>query len=410
VRDTGTDLNELFAKFEAETTTSFRPPGVPAAQRRTRARRRRRRALLTGVVALLLAGPGGAFALADRGDRADPTPVVIPSPEGRLTVRKVTLPGVRGELSKLRFVDGRTGWALFDTCGGDDPDDTGCLRTLGRTTDGGATWQRAALPAAPDGPVQLLPVDGRRLTVQVGPEYLVTVDGGATFSRHPITSTPAATLAALATRSGFLVACPSFLRPGGGAGGRSCTRESLLRIDDDPLPRQPPVILRQDDEHSLVEGRDGRLWLSVATVSGGTVVTSDDRGATWTTLAAPGPGRLTVSPDGAEVWFVDTEGPRSVWRLVGDRWEQRGGLPDDSATAAAAGAGIIAVTSRYGGAGFWVDGRYVDVPELRDPLRSDPDAGVDLTVLPDGTVLIGYGRTQILGTGTGTDRTWTWIS
>ena len=57
-----------------------------------------------------------------------------------------------------------------------------------------------------------------------------------------------------------------------------------------------------------------------------------------------------------------------------------------------------------------MNGRYVDVPELRDPLRSDPDAQAGVRVLPDGAVVLDYGRTELIGTGRGVNRTWIRIS
>ncbi|MEV6815322.1 hypothetical protein AB0M52_24830, partial [Micromonospora sp. NPDC051296] len=129
-----TDLDQMFAEFEATATSTFRPPGVAAARRRVQDRRRRRRGLLAGLVTLLLAGPG-AYALAGRDtDRIPPTPTPSPTPDGRLVERKVTAQGAAGSLTELRFVDSWHGWALFDTCGPDeDSGRTDCWRDLART-------------------------------------------------------------------------------------------------------------------------------------------------------------------------------------------------------------------------------------------------------------------------------------
>lgn len=161
----------------------------------------------------------------------------------------------------------------------------------------------------------------------------------------------------------------------------------------------------------LVEGGDGRLWLTVADGDRLTVVTSDDQGDTWRDLSpVTGAPRLTLSPDGRDVWLVHTTRPNALWRLNGDSWQESPGLPDDTGDVAAAGDGLLVVASLYGGLGFWQDGRYIDVPELRGPLRSNPDAHASVAVLPDGTVQVSYGNTQFLGTGRGVDRTWVQLS
>ncbi|SCL58114.1 hypothetical protein [Micromonospora peucetia] len=412
-----TAVDEMFAEFEADALTSFRPPGVPAAQRRVRDRRRRRRRLLAGVGALLLAGPAGAFVAAGRD--ADPGPLiptpapsVSPTPTGQLPERRVILPGAPGELTKLRFVDARHGWVLFDTCDPGDPDATGCRRTVGRTTDGGATWQPTARLADTEGLASLLPVDDRTLTVMVGGGYIVTTDGGAAWSHHPFSAPPPST----ATRSGFLVRCPGGPGLGDDATGRKCR---LARVGSGPVQSQPPVTLtRENTDQRLVEGGDGRLWLTVRDRDRLTVLVSTDEAATWRKLpAVTGAGRLLVSPDGADAWLVsvqedgfDVKATKQVWRLVGSRWEQRPGLPDSTSDVAAANGGVLAVTGAYGSAGFWAGGRYVDVPELSAALRYGTDESPSVEVLRDDTVVVSTGAAQITGVGSGVARTWTRIS
>ncbi|MEU9827776.1 WD40/YVTN/BNR-like repeat-containing protein [Micromonospora chersina] len=402
---------EMFAEFEEAARDTFRPPGVAEAQRRVRARRRQRRSVLAAVTALLLAGSAGGLAVAHRRARPEPrpAPVVTPTPDGRITVRKVSLPGVPGDLVDLRFVDSRTGWAFFDTCDPRDSGASGCRRTVARSTDGGATWRRASLPAAPTGSAHLIPVDGTTLVVEAGGRYLVTTDGGATFSDHPLDAPPDAIQRMTATPSGLIIGCPS---PYSATDAHTaCELTQVMRVGVGALPHQPPVALRRNVENSLFEGGDGRLWLTALADGRLSVVTSADSGASWRRLpAVDGARALTVSPDGREVWLVRTDRPNGVWRLVGDRWQQQPGLPDDTDQVAAMGAGLLAVASAYGGLGFWQDGRYVDVPELREPLRSNPDSQPGVVALRDGTLLVTYGRTLFLGTGRGTDRTWTWIS
>ncbi|MDG4803968.1 cell wall synthesis protein CwsA [Micromonospora sp. WMMD980] len=401
------DLEDLFVEFETAAAATFRPPGVADAQRRIRGRRRRR-GLLAGLLAVVLAGPASALAVAHRADRPEPrpTPSVSPSPTGRLTVRTVTLPGVPGELADLRFVSARAGWALFDTCVDAGESRSGCRRTVARTVDGGVTWQRAGLPAVPDGGFQLLPVDTDTLVVTTRAGYLVTADGGNSFTSHPYEAPPVAVRRVFATPSGLYLGCPpDGVRP-------NCDRQRVLRVSGGLHFHQPPVTLRSDTENALVEGADGRLWLTVGDDNGLTVVTSADQGTTWQELPpVPRAARqLALAPDGRDVWLVRTTQPNGVWRLAGTRWEPGPALPDDTDGIAAPGAGLLVVTSAYGGLGFVTGGGYVEVPELRGPLRtSDPrdsDPRTSVSVLPDGTVLAQHGRSWFLGVGRGMDRSW----
>ncbi|MFG1675304.1 cell wall synthesis protein CwsA [Micromonospora sp. NPDC049282] len=399
------DVDDLFVEFETAAATTFRPPGVADAQRRIRGRRRRR-GLLAGLLAVALAGPASAFAVAHRADRPEPqpTPSVSPSPTGRLTVRTVTLPGVPGELADLRFVSARAGWALFDTCADADESASGCRRTVARTVDGGVTWQRSGLPSVPDGQVQLLPVDADTLTVTTRAGYLVTTDAGNSFASHPYEALPTAVRRVFATPSGLYLGCPP-------DGVRSnCDRQRVLRVTGGLHFHQPPVTLRSDTENALVEGADGRLWLTVGDGARLTVVTSADQGTTWRKVpAVPGARQLALAPDGRDVWLVRTEQPSGVWRLAGDRWQAGPSLPSDTEGVAAPGAGLLVVTSAYGGLGFVTDGRYVEVPELRGPLRTS-DNGTSVGVLPDGTVVVQHGRSWFLGIGRGVDRSWLQLS
>ncbi|SCL60131.1 hypothetical protein GA0070606_3222 [Micromonospora citrea] len=422
-----TALDEMFAEFEADTMTTFRPPGVPAAQRRVR-ERRRRRGLLAGAIALLLAGPGGAYAVAGRGGEPTPptpptpTPTVSPPPTTTLPERRAALPGVPGRLADLHFVDARNGWALFDTCESNDPGATGCRRAVGRTTDGGATWRQAAAIDAPTGGAHLLPVDERTLTVAVDDSFLVTTDGGATWSRHPASSPPRAAQAGVATRSGFLVRCPGSSGLDDGARGTTCRQAELARIGSGPVRPQPPVALTSETHSQLVEGGDGRLWLTVRDGDRFTVLVGTNGAANWRKLpAVPGAARLLVSPDGNDAWLVtvaegefDATAPGKVWQRVENRWERRPDLPDDTNDVAAANGGVLAVTGAHGSVGFWSDGRYVDPPELHAAVRAGMTAGTGgspwVDVLRDGTVVVGIGTVRIVGVGSGTVRTWTRIS
>ncbi|SCE87676.1 hypothetical protein [Micromonospora mirobrigensis] len=408
-----TVVERVFAEFEADALPTFRPPGVADAQRRVRERRRRRRSVLAGLTALLVGGPAGAFALAggatDPQPAPTPTPVVPSPPAGKLTERRIALNGVPGRLTDIRFVDARAGWALFDTCGPEgDPAGRDCVRTVARTTDTGRTWRYSSWTEAA-GPVQLLPLDPDTATVTSVRGHRVTRDGAATFTTHPLDDPPAVVSRAMATPSGLYVGCPGAEGPG--RFPVTCDRSQVRRIGGGALPRQPALTIKPDNV-GLFEGRDGRVWVTVSRTGGTAVATSDDRGATWRTLpTVPGAAALALSPDGREVWLLGLERPDDVWRLAGDRWRHSGGLPDDTLQAAAVGAGVLVVTSAYGGLGFWAGGRYTDVPELTRTLRrTQDDRSAGVSVLPDGTIEVRQGQTLILGSGRSTDRTWVRLS
>ncbi|MGC5018785.1 hypothetical protein [Micromonospora sp. DT47] len=398
-----TAVTELFAELEADAVRTFRPPGATAAQRRVRERRHLRRGLLAGIAALLVGAPAGAYAVAGRDDAPRPTPPTVVS--APLSERKVTMPGAAGTLTDLRFVDARHGWALFDTCTRQAPTD--CRRTVGRTTDGGVTWQSQQLPVS-DGGAQLIPYDAERLTVATNREYLETTDGGETFARYAAGTPPLSARFASASPSGFRLACPAEQKER----GEDCKRFQLAKVGPGPLRRQPPLSLDTDAAPQLIEGGDGRLWLATMKDGRSIVVVSDNRGITWQRLpVVNAPAMLAVSPDGKEVWLVDS-GQGGVWRLAGDRWQQRPALPNVPIDGgfAAAGEGAIFVNS-HGRVGFWVDGRYVDQPELRTALASSGSSVVGVGSLRDGTIVLqGDGAWRIVGVGSGVDRTWTRFS
>ncbi|MGN9775045.1 hypothetical protein ACTMS0_04600 [Micromonospora sp. H33] len=399
-------LDEMFAEFEAQAAPTFRPRGLAAAQRRVRDRRRRRRGLLAGITALLVGGPAGALAVAGRD--AAPVPPTPPAPTvtagPSLTERKVAAAGAVGGLRRLRFVDARHGWALFDTCDRPDQVTEGCRRTLARTTDGGVTWQGRELPPAKSGS-QLYVSDERTAIVMSGDGYVTTSDGGATVTSSPMSAPSPVAQRAWATASGYRLDCPS---PNG-----SCDGFRIARIGGGKVGQPPLTVGSGDDAGSvqLLEGGDGRIWVAVVEAERATAAVSADETASWQRLpAVEGADRLLISPDGTEVWLVETEAPKPVWKLVGDRWERQSGLPDDTYEVAAAGGGQLVVTGTYGGAGVWRGGRYDDLPELRDALAVETGFTNPATVevARDGTITFIQGNTWILGSLK--TRTWTRLS
>ncbi|MER7460498.1 hypothetical protein [Micromonospora sp. NPDC126480] len=397
-------LDEMFARFEAQAVPTFRPPGVAAAQRRVRDRRRRRRGLLAGITALLVGGPAGALAVADH----DPTPVppVPPAPTvtagPALTEQKVTVAEAAGGLRRLRFVDARHGWALFDTCDRPDQVTQGCRRTLARTTDGGMTWQGRELPSAKSSS-QLYAADDRTAIVISGDEYVTTSDGGASVASSTLRSPSRDAQRAWATASGYRLVCPS---PDG-----SCEGVRIGRVGGGKVGQPPLAAGDGAGSVHVLEGGDGRVWVAVVDSDRVVAAVSADGTASWRRLpAVKGAGALLLSPDGGDAWLVGSTAPQPVWQLIDGRWQKRGTLPADAYSVAAAGEGQLVVTGANGGAGVWRDGRYADLPELSDALEVEEGFATPATVevARDGTITFTQGATWILGSLK--TRTWTEFS
>ncbi|MEV2237732.1 sialidase family protein [Micromonospora sp. NPDC049891] len=408
------NLDQLFAEFEATAAPTFRPPGVSDVQHRVR-RRRGWRHLLAGWVALLLAGPVGAYVLTGAdGEPLPPNPMPSPStalvPDGNLIDRHVGAPGATTAHVQPRFVDARHGWSYSDTCFGQDLIED-CERSLIRTTDGGATWRGITVPPSVAEPesfdyLELLPLDAQRLVMRDGNRYFLTTDGGATFTEHPGEGPPTAALFFVATSGGFVIHCPGL----NGLEPPACPRQQLTRIGGGGGVNQPPVVLASN--YRLAEGGDGRLWVGVKEEKKLTVAVSEDGAKTWRKLPpVTGAASLLVSPDGADVWLVDSQSedavpnPTRTWRLVGDTWREGARLPGDTYSVEAGDGGLLWLTRTKGGGGYFVDGRYTPVPEL-DGLWSDPKDVPYFRTLPDGTIELSSPPAIYLGVGSGTDRTW----
>jgi hypothetical protein len=167
-------VEEEFARFAEHAAGTFRPLPVHALP--LRSRRGRLRIWLAGIVVAVLTA-GGGVALRPAGP---------PEPEGfRVIERQVVLAGVTGP-HQIRFADRQHGWAFFDNCVGDIP----CLPWLGRTTDGGRTWQRVTVPEARvySPSIWYLEALGpARVGLQrTGAEkkYWISDDGGGTWTRR----------------------------------------------------------------------------------------------------------------------------------------------------------------------------------------------------------------------------------
>ncbi|WBB55820.1 hypothetical protein [Verrucosispora sp. WMMD573] len=164
--------------------------------------------------------------------------------------------------------------------------------------------------------------------------------------------------------------------------------------------------------YQLTEGGDGRLWVGVKEENALTVAVSEDGAKTWRKLPpVTGAASLLVSPDGADVWLVDSQSedvvpnPTRTWRLVSDAWREGARLPGDTYSVEAGDGGLLWLTSTNGGGGYVVGGHYTPVSEL-DGLWSDPKDVPYFRTLPDGILELSSPPAIYLGVGSGTDRTW----
>lgn len=404
-------IEERFAEFEAQVTGTFRPAPITDMTTRVRQRRRLRRGLLTGFVLALVAAPAGGYAVASRDDAQPtptPTPTVTGPPRFEPDERRITmLDGY--ENARLTMTDAAHGWVLFERCE-DENESATCKYALGVTASAGASWNATMLGTRADGrPVNLYPLDGRTLTVHViGKGFLLTTDGGETFTEHPESAPPVQALRA-SVGGDFALLCPGATGFEDGAGGLECARPQVRTVGGDVVSPQPTL---RGELYELIQGGDGKLWLTSWDGAVTRVAVSYDSARTWQEVGSvPAENvELTLSPTGTEVWAV-ADHPAQLWRYDGSRFVAQQGLPAEvfQHNVVAIGDGILAVKDgnddTFAG-GFWQDGRYQELPGLRA-------SGV--SVLSDGTLIFterGPGtveeakHTTVVGTGEGIHRTW----
>ncbi|MEJ3744109.1 hypothetical protein WEI85_12530 [Actinomycetes bacterium KLBMP 9797] len=406
-----TRLEERFAAFEAQVTGTFRPAPITGMTTRVRRRRRLRRGLLTGFLAALVATPAGGYAVAGYHDDARPGPTPTPTMTGPPRFdpvdRQIAVPGVtwRDAHVRLALTDAAHGWAFFERCE-DENESTTCTYALGVTADAGATWNATALGTRADGrPVNIYPLDGRTLAVHVITKgFLLTTDGGATFTEYPESEPP---VQAQRVNAGgdFALLCPGATGFQDGASSVECARPQVYKIGAGAVTPQPTL---RGDLAELWQGGDGKLWLTSWDGDVTRVAISYDSARTWQEVG-PVPAaeaKLTLSPTGNEVWAV-TDEPAGLWRLDGSRFVAQKGLPTEvfQHNVLAIGDGILLIKDGNDDTltgGFWQDGRYQELAGLRT---------VGMSVLPDGTiVVVERGLTTVVGTGEGVHRTWTRFS
>lgn len=397
-------MDKIFADFETGAAGTFRPAPVEAVATAVRRRRRTRQAGLALLVAATVLAPAVTV-----GHGGDTPPTTGPTPSPRISplvgppppieARPVTVPGMPrdAEVSVVFPRDGLYGWALLSSC---PQPDGGCAEALAATSDGGRTWRRTNLPDLHDRSAELYPLDHLTVVLKLlgRPEdFLVTRDGGATFTPYPASALPEELPLAesrLENREGWVLRCPGEPPLRQGEGG-TCPQEELADVVGSRLPVQPRLGGRPDGASVVQWGTDGRLWV-VTGLPGGRVgvQVSDDYARSWRELPAvaydgPNPPGLRLSLGGTEAWLVGERG--QLWRLADGRWQPRSGLPTGvTAPRVVALGGDILLVSTDTGVWRLVDGTVIKVPGL--------PAMDELRLLADGSI-VGYGRDSWLSPG-----------
>ncbi|MGI5238208.1 hypothetical protein [Dactylosporangium sp. CA-139066] len=306
-----TIVEDEFARFAEEYTGSFRPVPVEAMPRWRRARRRG--ALWAGGLLAALVAALTANALQP----------AAPGPADQVTERTVRLAGARGTMS-LDFTDAAHGWVMFSDC----PAGQRCAVTLGRTTDGGRSWERIATPDLPEGQPAGMIVTGAKSALvgtMTDPRWFETDDGGRSF--------------------------------------RAVTSDQAQAIIDAYVARRFVPGPAPSGE-TVVPGAYPQRWKVVHEGLTTRVSYSPD-GGTWRELPAelPAGAELKVSGDGRDAWLV-AEMPNRLWRLTpGDAVEVPDFPPGTPIRAAQAigGDGLL-ITVPGEGAGVWREGRFTPFP------------------------------------------------
>ena len=422
------ELDERFARFEAEVPATFRPAPLAEVAARARRRRRLRRTLFAGVLAIAVGAPAGAVAVAaDHDGRPSPfpppvvqlsrpptsaTPSASATPEPiRPIERTVALPGVDMTGKHVYPVDATHAWVWYEDCA-IDGDYGSCRYALGSTSDGGLTWHRINLPDLARDKVSVIPiaVDAHTFALYVlHKRFWQTTNGGASFTSYPADAPPRQALSGYARHRGdaFTLLCPGAIGFEDGASGIECDREQVVRIGSGPVPHQPNLPGRPG---LVLQAGDGRIWLTTSDGPVTRVAVSTDDCRTWTEVGSvPGDASLSVSPDGADVWLVEGHIPNvaaTVWRLTGSGLAAEAGIPYDLTGATAIGGGMLVGATgdpgRTGQVGYWLGGAFHPIPGL---------LGAGCGLAADGTfICYREDSSLLLGVGTGTERTWYHLS
>ncbi|MER7278547.1 hypothetical protein ABT369_29315 [Dactylosporangium sp. NPDC000244] len=317
-------VEDEFARFAEAFTGTFRPVPAEAMPRWRRTRRRG---------ALWLAGLGAALVAALSLNALQPAARPAPAP---FTDRVVRLEGARGEMA-VGFAGRSNGWVTFNDCraGGD------CEHFLGRTTDGGLTWRRVALPE--------LPAQGR-LVARPGPASALI---GVTGSPTTVWETN-----------------------DGGLTWRSIVTDGTSAI---VVPPSREISGSWKVTHDGLESH---------------AFHSPDRGSTWRGLEPPvgAEAEVRVSADDRDAWAIAAR-PTRAWRLTPEGTEAEPELPAgaDPSMISAVGEGGLLMLVPGRGVGVWRGGTFTPLPaplhEAALPIVLS-DGAITLS-MPDGTLIVG---------------------
>ncbi|GIJ66145.1 WD40/YVTN/BNR-like repeat-containing protein [Virgisporangium ochraceum] len=312
----------------------------------------------------------------ERGSAASAGPVERHS---ELTVRE----GLRPQV--LEFANAYTGYVLFSGCSQE------CRGALFVTFDGGQSWVERTLPFERAEAARLWLVDADTIIVASQPlGWFRSSDAGRTF-----------------VRGGDGEPAPAEYLRGPGVGcvdqQQECT--PVLLMDGRPAPTQPPL---DGGLRGVDRAPDGTLLAVAASGTSVAAAASRDDGRSWAPLGEPvtvpaaDSVRLSVSPDGRDVWLVaNGTDTLSAYRWDEGEWREvkRGiALPTRLGGAVALGGGVLAVAcSRFSYLHF--DGHFH---------HSDrPMNAVSVRRLGDGTVLTSVAPWDVwLGSGSGGIRVW----
>jgi hypothetical protein len=299
----------------------------------------------------------------------------------------------------IDFVDTSTGYVLFAGCTG------GCRGLLFVSFDGGFSWVERALPADRFDDVDQLVmhvVDARTVVVRMGPAvWYRSTDTGRKFARGA-GDAPTAADVLRGVGVGCVTGNSAPVNPTGNA--VDCPR--AVFVDGVPTPAQPPLpaVLR-----GATRAPGGPIWAVSADLTTVHTARSDDDGRTWRQvggpLAVPGTNvvQVTASVDGVDVWLLAGvgTGPNAAYFMYPEGWREINDevrVAPDTGSAAAAGAGVLAVPGERFGFVF-LDGQWSQAAR--------PTGAHSARALPDGTLFVTAGPGDAwLGAGSGAARLW----
>jgi hypothetical protein len=296
-----TRLDDRLARGRAELLDTIDQPPLAAIGARASARRHRRHSIRTGVALAAVVGVALAVVRPWAGG-AEPRPNVADAvPPGAIyTDAGITINGLDslgdvhqlpGAITDVEFPDPDRGYAIG--CTNDE-----CA--IGRTTDGGLTWQSNALPAEMGASVDLLPFPGETLVVAAGGrDAWISSDDGHRWER---------TAAGTGARS---AADGELLRLGSSGGIEVWSAEAGYRGH---LSTRPSIDVRWVASGPAA---DGAWWVAgVEPVTGRpAIAVSTDGGVSWTPEVLPVTGtrvdsvQVSVFGSHAYTLVLGGEGP-----------------------------------------------------------------------------------------------------